>query len=205
MNMKAGWRFVWITSGEQWVTIVGTSMMLQLYADNLDTPLLVSFMHCSPCYWIVHSQSLRIWMFTGATAYMNAYFGQGNGPIFMDLVSCGSSDTALLACSYDPNTSEDYHGEDAGVRCGGECNNSYAFLPDMLCSWPSMHMTHFVHNTFCWKQLPAQMVKFVWLMVEHNMKGEWKCVLMEDGALCVIDTGELKKPKWCADSWDFHW
>ena len=39
----------------------------------------------------------------------------------MDSVSCGSSDTALLACPYDPDTSEDSHGEDAGVRCGGEC------------------------------------------------------------------------------------
>ena len=59
-------------------------------------------------------------MFTGATHYTHAYFGQGSGPIFMDNVACGSSDTALLACSYDPNTSEDSHEEDAGVRCGGE-------------------------------------------------------------------------------------
>ena len=64
-------------------------------------------------------------MFAGATAYTNAYFGQGSGPIFMDSVSCGSSDTALLACSYDPNTSENNHGKDAGVRCGGDCSNSY--------------------------------------------------------------------------------
>ena len=58
-------------------------------------------------------------MFIGATAKVNAYFGQGSGPIFMDRVLCGSSDTALLACSYDPNTSEDNHGKDAGVRCDG--------------------------------------------------------------------------------------
>ena len=60
-------------------------------------------------------------MFVGATYFSSAYFGQGSGPIFMDDVGCGSSDTVLLACSYDPNTSEDNHGEDAGVRCGGEC------------------------------------------------------------------------------------
>ena len=60
-------------------------------------------------------------MFTGATNFSSSYFGQGTGPIFMDNVQCGSSDTALLACTYDPNTSEDNHGEDAGVRCGGGC------------------------------------------------------------------------------------
>ena len=64
-------------------------------------------------------------MCTGATYYTNAYFGQGSGPIFMDSVGCGNSDTALLACSYDPDTSEDNHGEDAGVRCGGECGNNH--------------------------------------------------------------------------------
>ena len=60
-------------------------------------------------------------MFTGATNFSSAYFGQGSGPIFMDDVGCGSNDTVLLACPYDPNTSEDSHGKDAGVRCGGEC------------------------------------------------------------------------------------
>ena len=59
--------------------------------------------------------------FAGGTSISNAYFGQGSGPIFMDEVGCGSSDTALLACPYDPNTSEDSHGKDAGVRCGSEC------------------------------------------------------------------------------------
>ena len=78
-------------------------------------------------------------MFAGATAYKNAYFGQGSGPVFMDWVSCGSNDTALLACSYDPNTSDDHHGKDAGVRCGGEPSNRYTFYMscyahDLLCT-----------------------------------------------------------------------
>ena len=59
-------------------------------------------------------------MFIGATYFTSAYFGQGSGPIFMDDVVCGSSDTVLLACSYDRNTSDGYHGNDVSVRCGGE-------------------------------------------------------------------------------------
>ena len=87
-------------------------------------------------------------MFTGATAYTNAYFGQGNGPIFMNWVSCGSSDTALLACSYNPNTSEDNHGNDAGVRCGGEGSNTYP-VTSYFFTWCPMYVTHFAHDIFC--------------------------------------------------------
>ena len=48
---------------------------------------------------------------------------------------------------------------------------------------------YYPHDTFCWKQLPALMEMFVWLVVAHNMKGEWRCVLMEDGAQCAMITG----------------
>ena len=104
--------------------MAGASMMLELYADNLDTPLVVSFLPCNHVVKIVVFY-WGVFVFTGATYYMNAYFGQGSGPIFMGSVGCGSSDTALLACSYDPDTSEDNHEEDAGVRCGGKCINSH--------------------------------------------------------------------------------
>ena len=67
----------------------------------------------------------RPYVFAGVIAFGDAYFGQGCGPIFMDSVACDSSDTVLLACSYDPNTSEDSHAEDAGVRCGGECFSTF--------------------------------------------------------------------------------
>ena len=76
-------------------------------------------------------------VFAGAMAFGSAYFGQGSGPIFMDVVACDSNDTALLACSYDPNTSEDSHAEDAGVRCGGECFSTFTPVDGtlaMLCA-----------------------------------------------------------------------
>ena len=82
-------------------------------------------------------------MLTGATVYTHAYFGQGNGPIFMDWVSCGSSDTALLTCSYNPNTLWETHAEDAGVRCGGECSNTYSLTSYFL------YMARYVCGLFC--------------------------------------------------------
>ena len=38
----------------------------------------------------------------------------------MDNVFCTGSETHLVNCSYDPNTSEDTHNEDAGVQCFSE-------------------------------------------------------------------------------------
>ena len=94
----------------------------------------------------------RPYVFAGAMAFGSAYFGKGSGPIFMDVVACGSNDTALLACSYDPNTSEDSHAEDAGVRCEGECFST--------CRWHLGNVACVI--TFCWKQHPALMEMFAW-------------------------------------------
>ena len=55
--------------------------------------------------------------FAGATAYSNAYFGQGSGPILLDNVACSGSENALVNCSFDSHTGDCYHSDDAGVRC----------------------------------------------------------------------------------------
>ena len=54
---------------------------------------------------------------TDAQAFSNAYFGQGSGPIYLDNVACGTTENRLINCSFDMNTAEDTHAEDAGVRC----------------------------------------------------------------------------------------
>ena len=54
------------------------------------------------------------------TAYSNAYFGSGSGPIFLDDVQCTSSSSQLLECSSRPILSHDcLHSADAGVGCEG--------------------------------------------------------------------------------------
>lgn len=52
-----------------------------------------------------------------AKPFYNAHYGTGTGPLQMDNVKCKGSESSLLSCPYDPNTSEDYHSEDAGVKC----------------------------------------------------------------------------------------
>ena len=56
----------------------------------------------------------------GARAYSSAFFGQGNGTILLDDVSCNSTEAKLTSCRYDPSTADCSHEEDAGVRCDGE-------------------------------------------------------------------------------------
>ena len=57
----------------------------------------------------------------GGTAYGNAFFGAGNGPIFLDDVQCRSTSSQLLECSSRPiETHNCLHSADAGVRCEGK-------------------------------------------------------------------------------------
>ena len=57
-------------------------------------------------------------MYTGATAFGSAYFGQGTGlPILLDNVECTGSELSITNCTFNPNHNC-VHFEDAGVRCG---------------------------------------------------------------------------------------
>ena len=59
-------------------------------------------------------------VFVGGTAYSNAHFGAGTGPIVLDDVQCSSSSSQLLECSSSPILTHNcQHSEDAGVGCEG--------------------------------------------------------------------------------------
>ena len=66
--------------------------------------------------------------YAGGTAYSNAYFGAGSGPIFLDDVQCGSTSSQLLECPSRPILSHNcLHSADAGVGCEGVlCNWKYS-------------------------------------------------------------------------------
>ena len=51
------------------------------------------------------------------SAYYDAYFGQGTGPILMDNVACSGLELRLLDCPYNSDTSDRTHAEDVGVHC----------------------------------------------------------------------------------------
>ena len=54
---------------------------------------------------------------TDATAYSNAYFGQGSGAVVLDDVQCTGTEETLVDCPYSNSTLDCTHSDDAGVRC----------------------------------------------------------------------------------------
>ena len=56
-----------------------------------------------------------------ATAHSNARFGQGTGPIFLDNVACTGEEDTLVSCTYDSNTADCFHSDDAGLTCIADC------------------------------------------------------------------------------------
>ena len=52
-----------------------------------------------------------------AIPHASATFGRGTAPILMDNVNCVGTEPKLINCTFDSDTSEDFHFEDAGVTC----------------------------------------------------------------------------------------
>ena len=57
-------------------------------------------------------------MHAGAVSYINAFFGQGIGPIHLDDVQCIGNENRLLDCPH-ITAHNCFHSEDAGVSCNG--------------------------------------------------------------------------------------
>ena len=99
--------------GELCVMTLGPKLMPTSYADNWDTLIQVPITTHNLC----NAYESYLVCIIDATAFSNAYFGQGSLPILLDDVSCLGSESQLLDCSYDSNTGDCSHSEDAGVSC----------------------------------------------------------------------------------------
>ena len=120
ISMRVEWKCASMTSGEQCVMTVGIALMLLWSASSWDMHILevsastvfMQFGHfCLSCFTDG----------TGGTAYHNAFFGVGTGPIYLDDVACTSSASQLLKCSSRPILEHNCdHHADAGVGCKGK-------------------------------------------------------------------------------------
>ena len=52
----------------------------------------------------------------GATAFSDAYFGEGKGTIHFDFIKCSNSDQSLIECVMGKNATST-HITDVGVKC----------------------------------------------------------------------------------------
>ena len=115
-------------NGEQCVMAPGTTLMLLWSASSWDMLTLEvrAFIDISVCLFII----LFVLLCIDGTAYYNAHFGAGSGPIFLDDVKCTSKSSQLLECPSSPILSHScLHSDDVGVGCEGiaiiECYCSY--------------------------------------------------------------------------------
>ena len=88
-------------------------------------------------FMTVHDLIFYYYALTAAQAYSLATFGVGTGPIVLDNVNCRGNETTLVSCPHDPDTSDCFHFEDAGVSC--------AESPSEL----NKHITFYTVYTYC--------------------------------------------------------
>ena len=55
----------------------------------------------------------------GASAVSNAFYGQGGGPTVLNRLDCTGTETSILECTFDLDTSDCSHSDDAGLQCTG--------------------------------------------------------------------------------------
>ncbi len=95
----------------------------------------------------------------------------------MDDVSCLGTETSLLQCTYDSDTSEDNHYEDAGVVCSQNKSNNLVSIGYIICvlhylvTWGVILVSNCVYITTCTTQV-ALMEKFDWLEALPIIKAE---------------------------------
>ena len=69
-------------------------------------------------FYVVTNDACATITSTDATAYSNARFGQNaNIIIALDDVACTTAQSRLIDCTYDSNTADCSHSDDAGVAC----------------------------------------------------------------------------------------
>ena len=128
VQTRDGWRYALTTNGEQWPVMDGTPMMPRLFVNNLAIPLMIWHgpQVCQDWHFRARVLIVTFLVHPGAEHFSGAYFGQGNGFIFLDNVACNGNETSLISCSYTTPTSNASHTDDAGVRCPGQ--QSFVFM-----------------------------------------------------------------------------
>ena len=123
--MRVEWSSARVAHGELYVMTSGVLLMPEWSADSstilpqVKTDLLFLL-------WRLKCIIVPI----DATAYSNARFGQGSGPIYLDNVQCAGTEAMLGDCRANAIGSHNcVHREDAGVGCQGMHDTS------VTCTW----------------------------------------------------------------------
>ena len=127
----------------------------------------------------------------------------------MDNVNCRGNETTLVSCPHDPDTSDCFHFEDAGVSCAespSELNKHVhiTFIQSILIVFMiSLCIKYgFCKHTFFLQW--SVMIATSGLLVVMLPRGELRFVCLVSGALCAMTYGERQMLLWSADNWDYQ-
>lgn len=112
--LKEEWKSVYMDYGVLCAMILGHQLMQLQPANTLDIQLMVCLYNNKNNLWGI----LLLWFTpTEVLAYGSAHFGQAQLPILLDDVACTGSESRLVDCFYDNDTSDCSHTQDSGTRC----------------------------------------------------------------------------------------
>ena len=118
MSLKVVWRSAMEDSGEQYAIVGGMTMMLQLYAGNLDSLKEVIKVNSTAALFshaCTYGYKYPAFCTDVFALQMGTYFGQGRGPIYR--VDCSGSESHISQCTCSTCTCSADHSRDAGVFC----------------------------------------------------------------------------------------
>ena len=111
--------------------------ILVLFVEDWPTSKNFTAEECNQIIWCGWKQYCVICyfaLFVETKAIFRAAFGRGTGPIFLDNVRCGGTETSLLSCSHRRIGRHNCgHHEDAGVECPCRLNKTHSY--ETLGSW----------------------------------------------------------------------
>ena len=131
----------------------------------------------------------------GAEAYGNAYYGAGNGSIFLSYVDCTGNENNLLHCSSSKIGSNNCgHHEDAGVHCAGmlalpRCLSIRRFLLNRVNVMFRVFTSFECMLLVCDMQDHALMGTSALLVPATALKAGWRSALVESGGRFVTTPG----------------
>ena len=118
--MTSGVQLMLVWFANNWATreSVSTTISFDFYTRNYSK---TSHQFNAFKHYASNQSYYTYFCFVDATAHSNARFGQGTGPIFLDNVACTGVEDTLVSCTYDSNTADCFHSDDAGVTCRADC------------------------------------------------------------------------------------
>lgn len=118
-HWKEGWKFASTMSGEQCVITDLILMMLKSFVTRYPCHLMVGVMHAHT--YVCMYTKFVFNLYTGSLVFTGAAFGSGDGPVFIESLTCEGNEMSILDCrEINLRRQSCTHARDVSVKCIGK-------------------------------------------------------------------------------------